>query len=120
VPSENEGKRNPLVRQRTYVQGVAAAPMWQTVDMLVGFSDGEDCDGGLFLEEEKTTHPDQIPLLAIRQIDDDGVLYGEVWLQPADLPILIAALTEQLHLNYSPGGRRWRAEPGGPMLNLGY
>jgi hypothetical protein len=88
--------------------------------MLVGFSDGEDCDGGLFLEEEKTTHPDQVPLLAIRQIDDDGVLYGEVWLQPADLPILIAALSEQHHLNYSAAGRRWRGEPGGPTVNMGY
>ena len=87
--------------------------------MLVGFSDGEDCDGGLFLEEEETTHPDQIPLLAIRQIDDDGLLYGEVWLQPADLPTLIAALTDQLRLNYSPGTRRWRGGPDGPMLNLG-
>jgi hypothetical protein len=97
MPSENEGKRNPLVRQRMHVQGLLPAPAWETVDMLVGFSDGGACDGGLYLEEEKTTHPDQIPLLAFRQFDDDGVLYGEVWFQPPDLPTLIAALTEQLH-----------------------
>jgi hypothetical protein len=74
MPSENEGKRSPLVRQRMYVQGLA--PAWGCVDMLVGFSDEKDCDGGLYLEEEETTHPDQIPLLALRQFDDDGVLYG--------------------------------------------
>jgi hypothetical protein len=105
-----------------HVQGLLPAPAWETVDMLVGFSDGGACDGGLYLEEEKTTHPDQIPLLAFRQFDDDGVLYGEVWFQPPDLPTLIAALTEQLHLNYSPGTRRWRRAPdgpGGPMLNMG-
>jgi uncharacterized short protein YbdD (DUF466 family) len=67
VPSENEGKRNPLVRQRMYVQGLAPSSSWGCADMLVGFSDGEDCDGGLYLEEEETTHPDQIPLLALRQ-----------------------------------------------------
>jgi hypothetical protein len=90
--------------------------------MLVGFSDSGDCDGGLYLDEEETTHLDQIPLLALRQFDDDGVLYGEVWFQPADLTTLIAALTEQLHLNYSPRTRRWRGAPdgpGGPMLNMG-
>src|SRR5947207_15497930 len=86
----------------------------------LGFSDGEDCDGGLFLEEEATTQPDQIPLLALRHIDDDGVLYGEVWFQPADLPHLIAALTEQHCLNYSPGTRRWRGAPDGPLLNLAW
>jgi hypothetical protein len=118
MPSENEGKRNPLVRQRTYVQGPAPAPPWETVDMLVGFSDDGDCDGGLFLEEEGTTHPDQIPLLALRPIDDDGLLYGEVWFQPADLPTLIAAITEQHRLNYS-AGRRWRGMPDGPMLHVG-
>jgi hypothetical protein len=41
MPSENEGKRNPLVRQRAYVQGLASAPSWETVGMLAGFSDGE-------------------------------------------------------------------------------
>ena len=61
VPSDNEGKRNPLVRQRTYAQGVSSAPSWETVDMLVGFSDGEDCDGGLFLEEEATTPTARAP-----------------------------------------------------------
>jgi hypothetical protein len=86
--------------------------------MLVGFSEGKDCDGGLFLEEE-TTHPDQIPLLALRQIDDDGLLHGEVWFQPADLPHLIAALTEQHRLNYSARARRWRGMPDGPMSNMG-
>jgi hypothetical protein len=86
--------------------------------MLVGFSEGKDCDGGLFLEEEETTHPDQIPLLALRQIDDDGLLYGEVWFQPADLPHLIAALTEQHRLNYSARARRWRGMPDGPMSNM--
>ena len=65
-------------------------------------------------------HPEQIPLLALRQIDDDGLLYGEVWFQPAELPDLIAALTEQLRLNYSPGSRRWREQPDSPMPNLGY
>ena len=119
MPPENEGKRNPLVRQRTYVQELASAPSWQTIDMLVGFSEGKDCDGGLFLEEEETTHPDQIPLLALRQIDDDGLLYGEVWFQPADLPHLIAALTEQHRLNYSARARRWRGMPDGPMSNMG-
>jgi hypothetical protein len=122
MPSENEGKRNPLVRQRMHVQGLLPAPAWETVDMLVGFSDGGASDGGLYLEEEKTTHPDQIPLLAFRQFDDDGALYGEVWFQPPDLPTLIAALTEQLHPNYSRGTRRWRGAPdgpGGPMLNMG-
>src|SRR5829696_9228147 len=114
MPPNNEGKRNPLVRQRTYVQGLVPAPSCQIVDMLVDFSDGEDCDGGLYLEEEETTQPDQIPLLALRQIDDDGVLYGEVWFQPADLPTLIAALTEQHRLNYS-ARTRWRGMSDEPM-----
>lgn len=47
--------------------------------MLVGFADSADCDGGLFLEEEETSHPEQIPLLALRQLDDDGLVCGEVW-----------------------------------------
>jgi hypothetical protein len=84
-----------------------------------GFSDGGDCDGGLYLDEEETTHPDQIPLLALRQFDDDGVLYGEVWFQPADLTTLIAALTEQLHLNYLPGTRRWRGSAGRADVEYG-
>ena len=33
MPSENEGKRNPLVRQRMYVQGLAPAPLWENVDL---------------------------------------------------------------------------------------
>jgi hypothetical protein len=40
VPSENEGNRNPLVRQRTYVQGQTLTPSWETIGMLVGYSDG--------------------------------------------------------------------------------
>jgi hypothetical protein len=87
------------------------------IDM--GEEDVPDLDGGLYLEEEDTTHPDQIPLLALRQVDDEGLVWGEVWFQPADLPNLIAALTEQLRLNYPAGTRRWRGKPDGPLLNLG-
>jgi len=58
------------------------------------------------------------PLLALRQIDVEGLVCGEVWFHPADLPDLIASLTEQLRLRCSPG-RRWRWNPDGPMLNLG-
>jgi hypothetical protein len=120
VPSADAGKRNPLARQRAHVLGHASAPKWQIVEMLLGIGDEEfDLDGGLYLEEEDTTHPDQIPLLALRQVDDEGVVCGEVWLRPADLPGLIAALTEQLLLNYSAGTRRWRGMPDGPLLNLG-
>jgi len=72
------------------------------------------------LEEEKTTHPEQIPLLAVRQVDDKGLVCGEVWFEPADLPVLIAGLTEWLRLNYLPGMRRWRGEPDGPLVNLGH
>jgi len=36
------------------------------------------------------------PLLALRQIDVEGLVCGEVWFHPADLPDLIASLTEQL------------------------
>ena len=106
MPSEDEGKRNPLARQRAYLLGLTSAPQWQIIDMLVGMADSEDCDGGLFLEEEETTHPDQIPLLALRQVDDERLVCGEVWFQPADLPDLIAALTGQHRLNYSAGTRR--------------
>jgi hypothetical protein len=54
VPSGDEGKRNPLARQRAYLLGLTSAPQWQIIDMLVGMADSEDCDGGLFLEEEET------------------------------------------------------------------
>jgi hypothetical protein len=33
---------------------------------------------GLYLYEEHTTHPEQVPLLALRQIDDNGVLGAAV------------------------------------------
>jgi hypothetical protein len=45
--------------------------------------------GGIYLEEEETGHPQQIPLLALRQIDDEGRVWGEVWLSPSDLVQLI-------------------------------
>ena len=75
--------------------------------MLVGFSAGRDCDGGLLLEEERTTPPGPDPTArAPPNFDDDGLLYGEVWFQPADLPDLIAALTEQLRLTTRTHGKR--------------
>jgi hypothetical protein len=59
------------------------------------------------------------PLLALRQVDDEGLVCGEVWLRPADLPGLIAALTEQLLLNYSAGAQRWRGMPGWAVVESG-
>ena len=73
--------------------------------------DSGNCEGGLHFEEEDTTHPEQIPLLALRQVDDEGYVCGEVWFSPAQLPELIRALEEQLALNYSGsaalGWARW-------------
>jgi len=74
---------------------------------------------GLYLEEGDTGHPEQIPLLALRQVDNESLVCGEVWLRHDDLPGLIAALPEQLHMNYSAGARRWRGRPGGPPMSLG-
>jgi len=62
--------------------------------------DSGNCEGALYCEEEDT-HPEQIPLLALRQVDDEGYVCGEVWFSPAQLPELIRALEEQLALNYS-------------------
>jgi hypothetical protein len=79
----------------------------------------EHCEGGLYLEEENTSHPEQVPLLALRQVDENGVLWGEVWFLPAELPKLIAELTKQLEMNYSRSSRHWRGLTDGPLMNLG-
>ena len=81
--------------------------------------DPTDLDGALYLEEEDTTHPDEVPLLALRNIDNRGRAWGEVWLRPGDLPGLLEALKEQLSTNYARGNRSWRGMPDGPQMNLG-
>jgi hypothetical protein len=53
------------------------------------------------------------------QVDENGVLWGEVWFLPAELPKLIVELTKQLEMNYSRTSRRWQGLPDGPLLNLG-
>ena len=78
--------------------------------------DSGNCEGGLHFEEEGTTHPEQIPLLALRQVDDEGYVCGEVWFSPAQLPELIRALEEQLALNYSGSAALGGSD--GPLLNL--
>jgi hypothetical protein len=118
--SEDQGQSNPLARQRIQVLGLAPAPQWDCVEMLLArWENPTHVEGGLFLEEEVTGHPEQVPLLALRQADEQGVVWGEVWFQPAELPKLIAALAEQLEMNYSARSRRWRGLPDGPVLNFG-
>ena len=120
MPLDDLGSRSPLARQRAHVLGLTPTPQWGIVAMLLGIGDPTlDLDGGLYLEEEDTGHPEQIPLLALRQVDNEGLVCGEVWLRPDNLPELITALTEQLHMNYSAGARRWRGRPEGLLLNMG-
>jgi hypothetical protein len=120
VDSESPGKNNPLARHRAVVLGEAQPPRWQPLEFFLAMGDHPlRCDGGIFLEEEETGHPEQIPLLALRQVDDEGRVWGEVWLSPSDLIQLIAGLREEWDLNFAPRDRRWRGLPDGPLQNLG-
>jgi hypothetical protein len=95
------------------------SPQWAFIDFVLEMGEAlGHCEGGVYLEEEKIEHPEQVPLLALRQVDDEGFVCGEVWFSPAQLPQLTAALIEQLRLNYTPGARRWRGMPDGPLINL--
>jgi hypothetical protein len=111
---------NPLAQQRAHILGLAPAPRWYLGEMLLArWAGSSHCEGGVYLAEEDTTHPEQVPLLALRQVDDEGLVCGEVWLRPADLPRLIAGLTQQFEWCYSTPSRRWRELPDGPLINLG-
>jgi hypothetical protein len=81
--------------------------------------EGENCAGGIYLAEEMVDHPEQVPMLSLYQMDDDGRLLGEIWLSPSDLPELITFLSEQLRLNYGSADRRWLGRPDGPRLYFG-
>jgi hypothetical protein len=115
--SHNKG--SPLARQRAYVLGKGPAPRWAFLEMVIEmFDDHGECEGGLYLEEQRTDHPEQIPLLALRQVDDKAVVCGEVWFFPAQLPELILMLQEQLEINFT-SPRRWHGgPPDGPLVNL--
>jgi hypothetical protein len=116
------GGRSALLRQRDYINGNDSVPKWDMVELVVPMfdEDGETCLGGIYLGEETIDHPEQIPILSLYQMDDDGRLLGEVWISSADLPQLISALREQLEMNYSsPARRRWRGMPDGPRLYFG-
>jgi hypothetical protein len=93
VDSEDPGKNNPLARHRAVVLGEAQPPRWQPLNFFLAMGDhAARCDGGIYLEEEQTG-PEQIPLLALRQVDHEGRVWGEVWLSPSDLVQLIAGLS---------------------------
>ena len=56
--------------------------------------------------EEAETHPDQVPLLRLANLNGDDVL-GQVWFYPEDLPDLIALLQDQLeYFRLQPGEER--------------
>jgi hypothetical protein len=116
------GSRSALLRRRDHSNGNASEPKWGYMEFVVPMfdEDGMTCLGGIHLEEEITDHPEQVPLLSLRQVDDDARVLGEVWISPSDLLTLIRALREQLELNYSSSAdRRWGGRPDGPRLYLG-
>jgi hypothetical protein len=71
VPSADAGKRNPLARQRAHVLGHASAPKWQIVEMLLGIGVTRNSTLMVGCTSKRISHPDQIPLLALRQVDDE-------------------------------------------------
>lgn len=104
--------RSPLHRRRDCVQGHTPAPEWDFVELGVS-------EGGICLAEEMVDHPEQVPMLSLYQMDDDGRLLGEIWLSSSDLPMLIRFLEEQFQLNYGASDRRWLGRPDGPRLYFG-
>ena len=115
--SDRVPQRNPLARRRAYARGQISAPSWGILEFILPMGEGAGhCEGGIYLEEEDPDHPEQIPLLALRQVDDEANVCGEVWFSPADLPLLISALQEQWRLNISRD-RRWRGMADGPRLD---
>jgi len=90
VDLERPNRHNPLARHRAVVLGEAQPPRWQPLNFFLAMGDHPlRRGGGIYLEEEETGHPEQIPLLALRQIDDEGRVWGEVWRSPSDLVQLI-------------------------------
>lgn len=83
--SDNGGERNPLARQRAQILGLTPAPQWGNDGemLLARCKDPTHCEGGLYPEEETTPHPEQVPLLTSRHVDETGAVWGEVWLLPA-------------------------------------
>ena len=71
----------PLARRRACALGKASPPHWMCLDPVVAmWSDSpqlradpnQEFEGGLYFELENTDHPEQVPLLALRQVDCGG------------------------------------------------
>ncbi|HEV8178320.1 MAG TPA: hypothetical protein VGP44_11625 [Gemmatimonadales bacterium] len=106
----------PFDRLRACREHSAPEPPWEWVgDMVLGSWRGEHCCGGLFLQEA-AEHPEQPPLLALRQFHEGGKIYGEIWFAWSDVPAIIASLSE--HLDEAKR-QQWRDRDGGPLQYLG-
>jgi hypothetical protein len=103
-----------LLRRKASLKGEIPKPHWDGG----GVARLEDASG-ICLCEEILTHPEQEIHLCLYQMDDDGELLGEIWLTPTQLATLVASLSEELRVNYTPGVRRWNGDPKGPWLNYG-
>jgi hypothetical protein len=91
----------PLDRLRAHVLGLAEAPQWSVSRRLEIEHDGGVLGAGFYLEKEDTGHPEQTPLLALRQIDDSGLVCGQVWLGEADLPLLADGLMKEFMVGFT-------------------
>ena len=104
-----DNEHTALRRRRGVVDGTQPGPDWDGGEPLGPGIDELDT-AGLYVTEEVIRHPEQVPLVCVYQMDEDGMVLGEVWVTPAALPPLARTLSELARRNYAPGARSWQEE----------